>query len=115
MFEQLNIKREDRYEWLKSPLSLFQDVSKLSDATLYLDELKQKFKTNYKLNTKDIILEKDETDDFDDEINDQLFEQFYDQKQNKSDTQNTASLNYRQRVFNIYTQFDYRTVQIIDH
>ena len=98
-FQLIKIKREDKFEFLKNPVSLFFETSAINDATNYLETMKQKFKNKYKLASRDTIL-----DDFKLEIDDLLFKQFYLQIQNLTDHNGLTSLNFEQSVYNMYTQ-----------
>lgn len=106
MFEMLEIAREDQFEILKRPLSLFYETISLVDVTKYIDNIKRKFTETYGLATRDILI--DDDSDWDLEHNDELFKQFFLQKQNKTDHFNPTTLNFRQSVYNSYTQSDYR-------
>ena len=101
-FEQLEIERNDQFEFLKRPLSLFYETVALNDVTRYLHEIKQKFTNQYGLISREILVEDER--DFALEQNDELFNQFILQKQNRSDHFNPVSYNFRQSVYNSYAQ-----------
>ena len=101
-FQLIKIKREDKFEFLKNPLSLFFETTAINDASKYLETMKQKFKNKYELASVDTIL-----DDFKLEIDDLLFKQFYLQIQNLTDHNGLTSLNFKQNVYNMYSQTAY--------
>ena len=98
-FQLIKIKREDKFEILKNPVSFFFETTAINDATNYLEIMKQKFNNKYGLASRDTLL-----DDFKLEINDLLFKQFYLQIQNLTDHNGLTSLNFEQSVYNMYTQ-----------
>ena len=98
-FQLIKIKREDKFEFLKNPVSLFFETTAINDATNYLEIMKQKFKNKYGLASRDTLL-----DDFKLEINDLLFKKFYLQIQNLTDHNGLTSLNFEQSVYYMYTQ-----------
>ena len=106
MFEMLEITREDQYEFLKRPLSLFYETISLADVTKYIENIKRKFTETYRLATREILIDDDRILDL--EYNDELFKQFFVQKQNQTDHFNPTTLNFRQSVYNSYTQADLR-------
>ena len=76
--ELFEIKTEDKFLCLKDPLGCFNQKY---DSLDYFGKMKQKFKDNYGLTSREILLD----DDFKLEINDLLFEQFYLQIQKFAD------------------------------
>ena len=98
-FQLIKIKREDKFEFLKNPVSLFFETTAINDATNYLEIMKQKFKNKYGLASRNTLL-----DDFELEIDDLLFKQFYLQIQNLTDHNGLISLNFEQSIFNMYSQ-----------
>lgn len=109
-FELFVIDREDKFEALKSPKSLFFKSSKINDAKEYLENMLSNFKGEYGLATKEIILD---SGDFELEIDDELFQQYYTQIQNISDHDwLPVSLNSKQSIYNAYTQYNYGTKEL---
>ena len=98
-FQLIKIKREDKFEFLKNPVSFFFETTAINDATNYLETMKQKYKNKYGLASRDTLL-----DDFKFEIDDLLFKQLYLQIQNLTDHNGLTSLNFEQSVYNMYTQ-----------
>ena len=98
-FQLIKIEREDKFEFLKNPVSLFFETTAINDATKYLEAMKQKFKNKYGLASRDSLL-----DDFKLKIDDLLFKQFYLQIQNLTDHNGLTSLNFKKNVYNMYTQ-----------
>ena len=98
-FQLIKIEREDKFEFLKNPVSFFFETTAINDATKYLETMKKKFKNKYGLASRDTLL-----DEFKLEINDLLFKQFYLQIQNLTDHNGLTSLNFKQNVYNMYTQ-----------
>ena len=99
-FQLIKIEREDKFELLKNPSSLFYGTTAINDASKYLETMKQKFKNEHGLTSLDTILD----DEFKLEIDDLLFKQFYLQIQNLSDHNGLTSLNFKQNIYNIYSQ-----------
>ena len=97
----IKIEREDKFELLKNPSSLFYGTIAINDATNYLETMKQKFKNKYGLASRDTLL-----DDFKLEIDDLLFKQFYLQIQNLTDHNGLTSLNFKQNVYNMYSKIN---------
>lgn len=83
-FEVSELIVEDQFELLKNPLSLFYEKSDINDPTKYLMKMEKKFEQNYRVATREILLE-DDNDSFRLRIEDELFEQFFLQVQNISD------------------------------
>ena len=88
-FQLIKIKSEDKFEFLKNPVSLFFETTAINDATKYLETMKKKFKNKYKLASRDTVL-----DDFKLEIDDLLFKQFYLQIQNLTYHNGLTSLKF---------------------
>ena len=74
-FETNEINRNDKFELIKSPRSIFYKKRCLNEATTYLNNMKNHFENDYNLTTKNIILE--DIENFNKEINDELFEQHF--------------------------------------
>ena len=100
-FELFEIKKEDNFLFLKDPLSWFNQKN---DSLDYLGNMKQKFKDNYGLTSRQILLD----EDFKLEINDLLFEQFYLQIQKFTDLSGLTFSNHKQNTYNIYSQILFR-------
>lgn len=103
-YRLFQIERDDHFEPLRKPSSLFYENTK-NDARKYLDVMKQNFKRKFNLTSRDSLLV---GDDLQTTIDDNLFEQYYLQVQNITDYANQTSSNYRQNVYNLYTQPLYR-------
>ena len=76
VFENFEIKQEDRFELLKINLfkNLFYKKTDLNEVDEYLKNIKETFETNYDITTRHILLEKDA---FGRAIEDELFKQYY--------------------------------------
>ena len=103
-YELLEIERNDQFEFLKRPMSLFYETVDVNDVTNYIGTIKRKFTEQYRLATSGILVE-DESE-LDLEHDDEFFKQFILQKQNKSDHFNPVSRNFRTSVYNTYAQAD---------
>ena len=57
MFESLQIEREDKFETLKNPNSIFKDKSSFDDGNQYLNEMKKNFKDFCNLTSREIFLD----------------------------------------------------------
>ena len=99
-FQLTVIVREDWFEFFKNPRSLIYDTTTVNDATKYLETMKKKFKNKHGLTSRDTILDHD----FKLEIDDLLFKQFYLQIKNRTNHNGLISLNYKQNVYNTYSQ-----------
>ena len=93
---QFEVIRNDKFNFIKNPLSVFYGANDLNDGDKYLLKLKNEFETKYNLRTTNLPIEKN---DFNDEINDDLFEQYYLQVQNITDNQIPANSNYQRKFF----------------
>ena len=76
VFENFEIKQEDRFELLKINLfkNLFYKKTDLNEVDEYLKNIKETFETNYDITTRHILLEKDA---FGRAIENELFKQYY--------------------------------------
>ena len=100
--ELLEISRNDRFEYIKQPFSLFYSKKNdLMDATSYLEKIQYEFQTNYNLTSLLMLLTEK---DFKYEIEDRLFKQFYLQVQNKSDHFYPRNMNTERQIYNNYIQ-----------
>ena len=104
-FQQFEVVREDKFEFLKKPSSLFYQKEYINDANVYLKNLIDKFENEFGFTTREIVLENEKDDDFKLEIRDELFEQFYLQKQYKIEKEH-YSMDANVKIYNIYSQFD---------
>ena len=90
--ELFELTHDDKFNFIKNPLSLLYGENDVNDADRYLKRL-----TNFKrgLSTLNLPLEEEA---FNDEIDDDLFEQYYLQVQNITDQQTPTNSNYK-RIF----------------
>ena len=86
------VRREDKFLFLRHPLSLFRGQNDLNDIRGYFVNLLRNFKENHRLVTAQMPIRESL---FDFEIDDHLFRQYYSQVQNSSDHNNPANLNFR--------------------
>ena len=73
-FESIEVEREDKFELLKNPMSLFRGKVNLNDVTDYLQKIKLNFKKLTNRTTRNIFLKKNNLNL---EVDDDLFYQFY--------------------------------------
>ena len=90
--EPFELTHDDKFNFIKNPLSLFYGENDVNDPDRYLKRLID-FKRG--LSTLNLPLEEDA---FNNEIDDDLFEQYYLQIQNVTDHQTPAKSNYK-RIF----------------
>ena len=90
--ERFEIIRDDKFNLIKNPLSLFYGENDLNDADKYLNKLMNYFTNKFSLQTTNLPIE---TPNFSDEIDDDLFEQYYLQVQNITDHQMPPNSNFR--------------------
>ena len=108
-FELLKIVREDKFELLKYPRSLFYEKIRENDVTEYLNGMRKQFHDDYNLTTSNFLLD----DYFDVEVDNELFEQFYSQIQKISDQTKFKSLNFEQNLPNVVTNFAFYNPSLI--
>ena len=104
-FQQFEVVRDDKFEFLKKPSSLFYQKEYINDANVYLKNLIDKFEKEFGFTTREIVLENEKDDDFKLEIRDELFEQFCLQRQSKIEKEH-YSIDANVKIYNIYSQFD---------
>ena len=99
--EPFELIHNDKFNFIKKPLSLLYGENDVNDPDRYLKRL-----TNFKrgLSTLNLPLEEEA---FNDEIDDDLFEQYYLQVQNITDYQTPTNSNYK-RIFatNYFDDYD---------
>ena len=104
-FQQFEVVRDDKFEFLKKPSSLFYRKEYINDANVYLKNLIDKFENEFGVTTREIVLENEKDDDFKLEISDELFEQFCLQRQSKIEKEH-YSMDANMKMYSIYSQFD---------
>ena len=102
-FQYFEISRQDNFELLREPRSLFYERSSPNDQTKAMSRMKDQFKARFGLTSRENLLD---LNDSACPIDESLYRQYFLQVANKSNQ--PSSLNFRQRRFNILNQISHR-------